>query len=99
MNKYRDDFDIPFVMICRRRKNNNFISNSCSFLFLSAINHNNDQVDENESDMLMKQMNFVDNQLIIIVIALPCGVVLIIMFIVVVVVVVVLVIRHLADVV
>ncbi len=56
-------------------------------------------MDENESDMLMKQMNFVDNQLIIIVIALPCGVVLIIMFIVVVVVVVVLVIRHLADVV
>jgi hypothetical protein len=53
--------------------------------FLSAINHDNDQVDENESDnMLIKQINFFDNQLIIIVIALPCGVVLIILFIVVV---------------
>ena len=24
------EVNIPFVMICRRRKNNNFISNSCS---------------------------------------------------------------------
>jgi hypothetical protein len=52
-------------------------------------------VDENESDnMLIKQINFFDNQLIIIVIALPCGVVLIVLFIIVVVVV-----RHLLDVV
>jgi hypothetical protein len=63
--------------------------------FLSAINHSNDQVDENESDnMLIRQINFFDNQLIIIVIALPCAVGLIILFIIVVVVVVV---RHLID--
>ncbi len=67
--------------------------------FLSAVNHNNDQVDENGFDsMLIKQINFFDNQLIIIVIALPCGVILIILLIVVVVVVVV-VVRHLVDVV
>jgi hypothetical protein len=60
--------------------------------FLSAVNHDDDQVDENESDnMLINQINFFDNQLLIIVIALPCGVVLIILFIVVV--------RHLVDVV
>ncbi len=65
-------------------------------VFLSAINHSNDQVDENESDrMRTKQISFVDQQLIrIIVIALPCGVGLIILFIIVVVVV-----RHLVDVV
>ncbi len=69
-------------------------------MFLSSINHDNDQVDENESDnMLIKQMNFVDNQLIISVIALPCGVALIILFIIVVVVVVVIIIRHFVDVV
>jgi hypothetical protein len=47
--------------------------------FLSAVNHDDDQVDGNESDnMLIKQINFFDNHLIVIVIALPCGVVLII---------------------
>ena len=68
--------NLPFVIIFRRRKNNNFISNSCSFLLffrLSAVNEADDQVDANESDSrVTEQINFVDKQLIIMAMT-PCG--------------------------
>lgn len=64
---HSDDVDLPFVIIFRRRKNNNFISNSGSScrqwsLELFEINDDSDdQVDASESDrMLIEQVNFVD---------------------------------------
>ena len=72
------EVNIPFVMICRRRKNNNFISNSCSRFRLlrrrrrrfrlSVVNRDDHRVDESESDKTLEgRRHFSDNQLIIII--------------------------------